>query len=145
MKIYVASSWRNDRQPAVVEALRAAGHEVYDFKHPNGKDDGFHWSSIDPNWQKWTPAEFRVALRHPAAREGFYDDMDALEGCDACVLVLPCGRSAHLELGWAAGASRRTIALIEQAEEPDLMYRMLDAVCLSIEEVIDELAKPAFW
>lgn len=34
MNIYVASSWRCARQPAVVAALRAAGHEVYDFKNP---------------------------------------------------------------------------------------------------------------
>ena len=28
MRIYVASSWRNERQPAVVELLREAGHDV---------------------------------------------------------------------------------------------------------------------
>lgn len=34
MKIYVASSWRNLLQPAVVHVLRRCGHDVYDFKHP---------------------------------------------------------------------------------------------------------------
>lgn len=34
MKIYVASSWRNQYQPEVVATLRAVGHEVYDFKNP---------------------------------------------------------------------------------------------------------------
>ena len=34
MKIYVASSWRNAQQPAVVARLREAGHEVYDFRNP---------------------------------------------------------------------------------------------------------------
>ena len=38
MKIYVASSWRNERQPDVVQALRNAGHDVYDFRHPHGED-----------------------------------------------------------------------------------------------------------
>lgn len=28
MRIYVASSWRNEHQPAVVKALREEGHEV---------------------------------------------------------------------------------------------------------------------
>jgi hypothetical protein len=32
MKIYVASSWRNERQQDVVKTLRAANHEVYDFR-----------------------------------------------------------------------------------------------------------------
>lgn len=42
MKIYVASSWRNNRQPDVVKFLRDLGHEVYDFKNPKPGDDGFH-------------------------------------------------------------------------------------------------------
>ncbi|KKM57932.1 hypothetical protein LCGC14_1550120, partial [marine sediment metagenome] len=29
MKFYVASSWRNERQPHVVEYLRKMGHDVY--------------------------------------------------------------------------------------------------------------------
>ena len=31
-KIYLASSWRNERQPELVRTLRQAGHEVYDFR-----------------------------------------------------------------------------------------------------------------
>src|SRR4051812_37731805 len=34
LKVYVASSWRNDFQPGVVRALRSDGHQVYDFKGP---------------------------------------------------------------------------------------------------------------
>jgi hypothetical protein len=35
VKIYVASSWRNGQQQDVVARLRAAGHEVYDFRAPD--------------------------------------------------------------------------------------------------------------
>jgi nucleoside 2-deoxyribosyltransferase len=139
VKIYVASSWRNAHQPAVVAALRAAGHEVYDFRNPRPGDHGFAWSALDPAWQSWTPEESRAALEHPVARAGFKNDMDALQACDACVLVLPCGRSAHLELGWAAGAGKRTVALMFGPDEPELMYRMLGRVCTSVEEVLAEL------
>lgn len=31
MKIYVASSWRNEYYPEVVQKLRDAGFDVYDF------------------------------------------------------------------------------------------------------------------
>jgi len=34
MKFYVASNWRNQYQPRVVELLRLMGHEVYDFRNP---------------------------------------------------------------------------------------------------------------
>ena len=40
-KIYVASSWRNEYYPEVVEKLREAGHEVYDFRNPPSGDPGF--------------------------------------------------------------------------------------------------------
>lgn len=131
MKIYVASSWRNDIQPKVVEALRNQGHEVYDFKNPEPGDNGFHWSEIDPDWQKWTPDAFRVALGHPIATKGFNKDMNALENCDACVLVMPCGRSAHLEAGYAIGAGKPTVILLADGE-PELMYKMTPFICLDI-------------
>lgn len=141
MKIYVASSWRNQVQPDVVFALRKAGHQVYDFRHPEPGNDGFAWRAIAPNWEAWSPAEFRTALEHPVAAAGFKLDMDALEDCDACVLVLPCGRSAHLELGWAAGARKKTIVLLAGAE-PELMYKMCDHLCLTLDEVLQVLAPP---
>lgn len=134
MKIYVASSWRNQLQQGVVHTLRAAGHEVYDFKNPRDGDHGFSWSSIDPNWQQWTPTEHRQALSHPIARAGFKSDMDALLECDACCLVLPCGRSAHLELGWAVGTGKKTCVLESEPIEPDLMYAMCDKLCVTFDE-----------
>ncbi len=139
MKVYVASSWRNPEQPAVVEALRAAGHEVYDFRHPAPGDNGFHWSEIDPAWQEWDAIRFRNALSHDIAKAGFHKDMTALAGCDACVLVLPCGRSAHLELGYAVGAGKPTAVLLTGYNEPELMYRMCGTLCVNVGEVLDFL------
>ena len=62
MKIYVASSWRNEVQPSVVQSLRDADHEVYDFKEPSPGRAGFHWSDIDTSWKDWNSKEFRTAL-----------------------------------------------------------------------------------
>lgn len=135
--VYVASSWRNEIQPQVVIALRDAGYEVYDFKNPEPGNHGFHWSEIDANWKDWTPKQFIQALYHPIAIDGFNRDMNALTGCDICVLVLPCGRSAHLELGHAVGAGKPTFILNTNHEEPELMYRMVNAVCTSVEELLD--------
>ena len=138
--IYVASSWRNERQQDVVAALRRAGYDVYDFKNPAPGDHGFAWSTIDPAWQSWSPVAFRDALKHPIAAAGFAKDMDALMSCDACVLVLPCGRSAHLELGWAAGAGKHTVVLLAPGE-PELMLKMVDDICLDLDEVLVALAR----
>jgi len=111
MKIYVASSWRNVWQPGVVRFLRNLGHDVYDFKNPRPGDTGFSWSEIDQNWKSWSPEQYRTALNHPIARAGYTSDITALEECDACILVQPCGTSAHLELGWACGTGKRASVL----------------------------------
>lgn len=139
MKIYVASSWRNDLQPRVVLALRNAGYEVYDFKNPEPGNHGFHWSEIDKDWKQWSIKTFRGALYHPIAESGFRRDMSALEQCDICVLVLPCGRSAHLEAGYAIGAGKPTFILSFENQEPELMYKMAALICCSINELLGSI------
>lgn len=136
MKIYLASSWRNPEQPAAVAALRAAGHDVYDFRNPpGGIPNGFRWSELDPNWQNWSADEYRRALQSPLAQQGFNSDFTGMKWADACVLLLPCGRSAHLELGWMAGAGKRTIVWTRDGEEPELMALLADEICTSLAEV----------
>jgi hypothetical protein len=138
-RIYVASSWRNDYQPEVIQRLRKAGHECYDFRNPpNGA--GFGWEEIDANWQNWTADQYLAALRTHRAEEGFAADMGAMQWADTCVLVLPCGRSAHLELGWMCGAGKRTVILTRDGEEPELMAKMATRICVSIEDVLRFLA-----
>ena len=144
MKIYVASSWRNEYQQQVVAELRSAGHEVYDFKHPAQGSAGFHWSEIDKNWQNWTTDQYRAALGHDYARFGFNRDFDAMKDAEACVLVLPCGRSAHLEAGWMKGAGNKVVVYIPEGVkiEPELMYGLLDGVTSDVQELLGWL-KPA--
>lgn len=148
MRIYVASSWRNIDQPFVVAALRAAEHEVYDFKNPRPGDHGFHWKDVGlapTEKNACPPRRLRETLKHPRAIEGFASDFGAMRWADACVLVLPCGRSAHLEAGWMAGAGKPTIVLALETGsastiEPELMYGVTGrALCVSLDEVLAEL------
>lgn len=122
-KIYVASSWRNKYQPHLVDLLRGLGHEVYDFRNPEPGGKGFSWSEIDPNWQSWTPEEYAKALQHPIAERGYNLDINALRWCEACVLVLPSGRSASWELGYAMGQGKVGYVYTPEKNEPELMYR----------------------
>jgi hypothetical protein len=130
-RIYVASSWRNERQPTVVKSLREAGYEVYDFKEESA---AFHWSHIDEDWKKWTPEQFRGALRNPFAVVGFTCDFEAMKWATTCVLVMPCGRSAHLEAGWFVGQNKPCIILLADGE-PELMYKMAH-ICVDMDEVL---------
>lgn len=139
-RIYVASSWRNIDQGMTVEILRREGFEVYDFKNPEG-GTGFAWSDIESDWKAWSATRFTLALDHPIAKRGFRSDMGALAEADACVLVLPCGRSAHLELGYAVGAGKFTAILMLGENEPELMYRMCNVVTDSYRDLTQALRR----
>lgn len=90
---------------------------------PKGSD----WESID---------EYLRMVNHPTAVAGFESDFGAMKRADTFVLVLPCGKSAHLELGWAVGAGKRTAILLEDPVEPELMYRMVDHLATSIDDLL---------
>lgn len=147
MRIYVASSWRNKYQQEVVLLLRGMGHEVYDFKGAGdgwgmsgGGPGGFSWSEVDPEWHNW-PEEiprYIQGLKHPRAIEGFKRDMDALVRADVCVLVNPCGQSAHAELGFACGSGKPSVVYCPAIREPDLMVSMAALVT-------DEWSAVASW
>lgn len=146
--IYLASSWRNTRYPAVLAMLRGAGHDVYDFRAPRPGDRGFHWTDVwkdiadvtEGDWRIATGAQIIQMLEHPIAKAGFKSDMDALFSADVAVLVLPCGRSAHLELGFAVGAGKPTCVLLDDESEAELMYSMVDHLATSVEDLLGWLA-----
>ena len=131
---------RREQLRGVPKALRECGHDVYDFRNPREGDNGFHWSEIDPAWKTWTPEAYRKQLDHPLAESGFRSDFDALNWCDAVVAVQPFGRSASLELGYAVGAGKFTILLLDNGE-PELMVKMVDRICVGIGEVLFELQR----
>lgn len=140
--IYVASSWSNPYQPVIVENLRALGFKVYDFRNPSPGDYGFSWSDIDVNWRDWSIEEYIKALDHQFAQEAFKSDMGALEQSKYCILVLPCGRSAHLEAGYAVGAGKPIYIYVpENKTEPELMYKMATMITNNFDDIVEDLLK----
>lgn len=140
MKVYVASSCRNQSQPVVVQCLRSAGHEVYDFKNPAPGDHGFSWKQCEDDPPPWSAEKTREVLMYPVSVRGFGLDFEAMKHADAVVMLQPCGRSAALELGWACGAGKLTIALLADGQEPELMLKLADHICTTLGEVIALLA-----
>jgi hypothetical protein len=123
MKIYVASSWRNEYQPAVVELCKATGHHVYDFRNPPYRA-GFGWEQIAGGWRSWTTGDYIDALNHPLAVEGFRSDKAGMDWADMGILVLPSGRSAHTEAGWMQGRGMPVYVFTPGTNEPELMYKI---------------------
>ena len=139
-KIYLASSWRNPDQPRLVRLLRAEGHEVYDFRNPPHGRGGFaSWSDIDPDWLAWSAEAYRDALNSRTARLGFGADFDGMKWADVGVLLLPSGRSAHLEAGFMAGAGKPVVLYTHDGQEPELMALLLASIVINDAELIARL------
>lgn len=138
-KIYVASSWRNEFQQQLVTLIRNLGHQVYDFHHPDDLQDTFRWTDIDPEWREWSLEQYSKALTHPKTEKGFKNHLNAIKEADVCVLLLPCGKSAHTEAGWLKGKGKKVVALMCQPQEPEFMYKLFDKVIASPDDLVKYL------
>ena len=123
--IYLIGSLRNPSIPEIGEYLRSLGFEVF--------DDWFAAGPIaDDSWQEYEQGRghsFDVALKGYAAKHVFSFDYTHLNRADAAVLVLPAGKSAHLELGYVIGRGKPGFVLFDKEPERfDQMYQFAEAV-----------------
>jgi hypothetical protein len=127
-------------QPAICAMLKAAGIDHYDFRNPAG-NTGFHWSEVMPSYEKGSNGvvefkEYKQALSHQRSQEGFRSDWDAMHRATHFILLLPCGRSAHLEAGWAVGAGKLVSIYLDDPCTPELMYLMADLITDNIMDLL---------
>lgn len=150
-RIYIASSWKNGAQPALVETLREKGHKVYDFRHPSGRDDRNVWETVTEllNLGKayllgeLKPCDFRQMLQHEDAYKRFEEHFQAMQDADTCILLLPAGNSAHSEAGYMAGMGKRVIVMdTRENATPELMYHMYNDYLYDYDDLYKELAEP---
>ena len=136
MKIYLASSWRNEFQPAIVARLRRDGFDVYDFRNPPKSPPFRSWSLVSTNWQSWTKQDYLQALRHPIAVEAYYSDFSAMKQADVCVLLLPSGCSAHVEAGYMKGKGKPVYVLdLDEKPATELMYKLFNGIFLNYDDL----------
>ncbi len=135
MKLYVASSWRNEKFDAVLHQLDKHSIPYYNFRDGN---ENFRWKEIDLNWEDWTATQMILALTLPQSELAFKNDFDAMKECDACLLVHPCGRSAHLEAGWFVGQGKPVYVLLDNGD-PELMLKMVDLMTANLDDIIQHV------
>lgn len=147
-KIYVSSSWKNEFQPQLVEELRKRGHEVYDFRHPNGRNDRNVWElyyarvGLDDCYRQdvVVPSVFRESLVDEEVHRRFSEHYNAMLEADVCVLLLPCGRSSHVEAGFMKGKGKDVFILDTSCHViPELMYLCFDDYFYEINSLLDAL------
>jgi len=136
MKIYLASSWRNKTYANFRAYLIREGFEVYDFKN---KENQFHWSEIDSDWKHWSASQtIAHIISERKCEKAFNADFSAIKECDVVILLNPCGKSAHLEAGFAAGQGI-PVLIYQHDGDPELMYRMADGIYSDTADIVQVL------
>lgn len=131
----------------IVSALRRCGHDVYDFRHPKPGDDGFRWQEVGgpanyKHGDRVSADIYRKMLAHPRAVEGYESDISHVRDCDAVVYVLPCGRSASFEFGYAMGQGKKGYVVAFDDTEPELMFREA-TILASMSDLFEAFGAPA--
>ncbi len=116
--------------------LESEGFDVFLDWYAPGKD-------TDDFWRDYTKARGRTyiqALKEPAATHVFNFDYHYLSKADTVVLLLPAGKSCHLEFGWAIGKGKKGYILFDSIPERyDIMYKFATDLFMNIEDLIKEL------
>lgn len=141
MKVYVVGSLKHPRPREVAEALREAGHEVFDDWHASGPDADMHWQSYEQERGR----NYVEALDGPFARNGFRFDRDNLDKSEVIVAVtkpfkLP-GISSVAELGYARSMGKFAFVLLDgEPERWDLMLPLVvDKFFYTLEHLLTDL------
>jgi nucleoside 2-deoxyribosyltransferase len=134
--IYLISALKNEKIPLIGNQLRDAGFDVFDDWFSPGPDaDKFLLQ-----YEKLRGHGYKEALKGYAAQHNFTFDKYHIDRCDAAVMVMPCGKSGHLELGYVIGQGKPGYILFEEEpERMDLMYNFATDVFFSVEELIPAL------
>ena len=111
-KLYLATSWKNELYDEAVRKLEDNGYEVYKFR-----DTGFKFKGEDGTLEKNIED-----INTPEAISAFRRDINALQDCDVCVLLNPCGISSHIEAGYINGLGKQVFAVGFPKRE--LLYKL---------------------
>jgi nucleoside 2-deoxyribosyltransferase len=136
--VYLIGSLRNPKIIELGVRLRTLGFEVFDDWISPG-------ALADDEWQAYEKLRGRTyaeALQGHHAKQVFEFDKSHLDRCDIIVLVLPAGKSGHLELGYAIGKGKSGYILLDkEPERYDIMYLFASGIFTSEEDLIIELKK----
>lgn len=135
MIIYLIGSLRNPEIPNIGNKLRTKGHDVFDDWHAAGPHADDEWKRYETGREH----SYSDALRGFAAKHVFDFDLFHLNRCNAGLLVLPAGRSGHLELGYLIGQGKPGFVLMDSPDRWDVMYQFCKDVFFSEEEMLEKL------
>jgi len=140
-RIYIASSWAmHNIAIELAKRLRSEGFEIDCFCDNTTGRYIFNFKDIVRNHpEEWNAIRM---ITQPEVKKAFAEDKKYLEWCDTCILLVPSGRSAHLEAGYAKGCGKKLYIYGEFPQgEWDVMYRFAEGLYPfgAINDLIKEL------
>jgi hypothetical protein len=91
-------------------------------------------------FEKKRGSSYKQALTNYLAKYIFDFDKHHLDASDIVILITPCGRSGHLELGYGIGKGKEGYVLFdEELKRWDVMYQFCNEVFFNVEELINTL------
>lgn len=137
-RIYLIGSLRNENVPLTAARLREHGYEVFDDWYAAGKEADDYLYAYEKSRGR-TCAE---AIYGAAATNAFEFDKRNIDASDTGVLLMPAGKSGHLELGYMLGKGKRGyVVLDKEPERIDLMYGFADGVVMGVDALVEALKK----
>lgn len=139
--IYLIGSLRNENVPKVAAALRQANEPIEIFD--NWYSAGAHADDAWRDYERSRGHSYQEALNNHSARHVYNFDYFHLNRCHAAILMLPAGRSGHLEAGVVAGRGKPVFMLLDAEGEPerlDVMSQFLYKVCPTVEDLSNEIS-----
>lgn len=139
--LYLIGSLRNERVPALAKRLRSehTDVEVFDDWYAAGPEADDYWKE----YEQKRGMTYQEALRGYAARNVFAFDKRHLDRCTHALLVLPAGKSGHMEIMYATyGVGAKTAILLDPEDVRwDVMYQFVPTVLNNDEEISEWLTK----
>ncbi len=142
MKVYLIGSLRNPVVPEVAGKLRQAGVDCFDDWYSAGPEADDKWKE----YEQGRGHNYLQALDGLAAGHVYEFDKLHLDQSDAVVLLLPAGKSGHLELGYSIGRGKPGYILLDSPDRWDVMYKFATKVFDKVDELVEKLTEePLKW
>ncbi|MEK6880971.1 MAG: hypothetical protein AABY22_15230 [Nanoarchaeota archaeon] len=135
-KIYLIGALKNWKVITLAKKLRKLGFEVFDDWISPGPHADDYWRKFE----KLRGSTYKQALNNYAAKHIFEFDKFHLDRCDIGILLMPAGKSGHLELGYMIGQGKPGFVLFDKEPKRwDVMYQFADNVFFNVEDLIKQL------
>lgn len=133
--IYLIGSLRNPEIPLLAQYLRQLGYNIFDDWYAAGPEADDIWKTYEIQRGR----DYPQALKSHHADEVFGFDKKHLDRSQGCILVLPAGKSCHLEFGYMIGKGRWGIILLDSPDRWDIMYRFATGIVYTREELVNSI------